>query len=54
MFWFIKQVFITLLSFSGSLTSMTNASNFTTCIYLSNQPCATRTTPTDLNPVEYN
>ena len=54
MFWFIKQVFITLLSFSGSLASMTNASNFTTCICLSNQPCATRTTPTDLNPVEYN
>ena len=31
-----KQVFIGLLSFSGSLVSMVNASNFTTCIYLNN------------------
>ena len=38
MFRLIKQVFIELLSFSGSLPSMDNVSNFTTCISLNNQP----------------
>ena len=44
MFRLIKQVFIALLSFSGSVTSMLNASNFTTCICLDNQPCMIRPT----------
>ena len=33
---------------------MINASNFTTCISLNNQPCMTRTTLVDLNSDEYN
>ena len=36
MFRLIKQVFIALLSFSGSLGSMANVSNFATCISLNN------------------
>ena len=35
MFRLIKQVFFALLSFNGSLASMANVSNFTTCIFLS-------------------
>ena len=46
MFKFIKQVFIVLLSFSGSLA--------TNCVSLNNQLCTTRPTFIDLNPVEYN
>lgn len=42
MFRLIKQVFIGLLSFSGSLTSMVHGSNFTTCISLNYQPCMAR------------
>ena len=42
MFRLIKQVFIALLKFSGSLASMANASNFTTCIIVSYQSCVTR------------
>ena len=44
------QVYLTL----RSLTNMINASNFTTCISLNNQPCMTRTTLVDLNSDEYN
>ena len=38
MFRFIKKVFITLLSFRGSLASMANVSKFTICIFLNNPP----------------
>ena len=38
MFRLIKQVFVALSSFSGSLPSIANVSNFTTCISLNNQP----------------
>ena len=38
----VKQVFIALLSFSGSLT--------TTCKFLNNEPCITRSTLVDLDP----
>ena len=47
-------MFIWLLSFSGSLTSMANVSSPTTCISLNNQPCVARSTLIDLNPDEYN
>ena len=46
MFRLIKQVFIALLSFSGSLT--------TKCVSLNNEPCMIRPTLIDLNPVELN
>ena len=48
MFRLIKQVVISLLSFSESLSSMANVSNFTTYISLNNQPCMTRPTLIDL------
>ena len=35
---------------SGSLASMVNASNVTTCISLNNHPCMTRPTLIDSNP----
>ena len=47
-------MFIWLLSFSGSLTSMANVSSHTACISLNNQPCVARSTLIDLNPDEYN
>ena len=40
---FIKQVFIALLSFTGSLT--------TKSVYLNKEPCMTRPTRIDLNQV---
>ena len=46
MFWLIKQVFIALLSFSGSLP--------TKYVSLSNEPCMVRPTLINLNPVELN
>ena len=49
----IKHVLFTLLSFGGSLSSMVNFSNFTKCIFLTNQPYMTRLTLNDLNPYEY-
>ena len=52
MFRVIKQVFIALLGFSGSLASIANVSNFTRCMSLNNQPCMTRPTLIDLNPDE--
>ena len=54
MFRLIKQEFIALLSFSGSLTTIANISNFKTCISLNNQPLMTRLTLIDLNSDEYN
>ena len=54
-FGFIKQVFVTLASMvHGSLASMSNVSNFTTCISLNNQPCMARPTIIYLNPEECN
>ena len=41
-FGFIKQVFITLLSFSRLLASVTSVPNFTTFISLNDQPCMAR------------
>ena len=38
----------------GSLASMTNVSNFTTCISLNNPPCLIRLTLIDSNSDEYN
>ena len=46
MFSLIKQVFIVLLSFSGSL-----ALSQTKCPFLNDEPCMVRPTLTDLNPV---
>ena len=46
MFWLIKQVFIALLNFSGSLA--------TEYVSLNNKPCMTRPTVINLNPVELN
>ena len=44
MFNIIKAVFVVLLSFSSSLAI--------TCVSLNDEPCITRPTPIDLNPVE--
>ena len=46
MFWFIKQVFIMLSSFGGSLT--------TKCVSLSDEPCMASPTLIDLNPIQLN
>ena len=46
----MKEVFIPLLSFSGSLVSMMNVSNFITCISLNKQPRMARPTLIDLIP----
>ena len=46
MFWFMNQVFVTLLSFSRSLT--------TKCMFLNEESCMTRSTLIDLNPVVLN
>ena len=46
MLWIIKQVFIVLLDFSGSLA--------TKFVSLGNEPYRSRTTSIDLNPVELN
>ena len=43
MFWLFKQVFIRLLSFSGSLA--------TKCMSFNNKPCMIRPSLIDLNPV---
>ena len=51
---FIKEVFITLLTFSGSLAGMVNVSNFKRCTSLNNQPCMARPTLIDLNLDKYN
>ena len=47
-------MFIAFLSFSGSLASMVNASNFATCISYNIQLCMTRPIFIDLNLDEYN
>ena len=54
MFRLIKQVFMSLLSFSGTFASMANVSNITTVMSLNNHQYVTRRTLIDLNPGEYN
>ena len=54
MFGIIKQVLITLSSFSGSLVSMADLFSFTTCVFLNNPPCITKPTLTDISSGEYN
>ena len=44
MFWFIKQKFIALLNFTGSLAI--------TCVSLNSEPCIVRPALIDLNPVK--
>ena len=51
MFGFIKQEFITLLTFSRLLARMVTISDH---LCLSNEPCMTRPTFIDLNPDKYN
>ena len=46
MFRLNKKVFIALLSFCGFLTA--------NCVSLNNEPCMTRSTLIDLDPVELN
>ena len=53
MFVFMKNMFIGLLSFNGSLASMNNVSSHTACISLNNQLCVARPTFIDLNFIEY-
>ena len=52
MFKFINQIFILLLSCSGSLARLAKISDHTKCISLKNQPCLARATLFDLNPKE--
>ena len=47
MFRLIKKVFVALLGFSRSLSSMVNVSNSTTSKYLNNQSCMSRPTVID-------
>ena len=42
MFGFIKNMLIGLLSFSRSLTSIVNSSEYIKCIFLNNQQCITQ------------
>ena len=53
MFEFIKQLFITLASFSRSLPRMTIVSKFATCMSLNIQPCMAIPTLIDLNVDKY-
>lgn len=50
----IKQVFIELLRFRGSLATIANVSDHVKCISLDNQPYMTRPILTNLNPDKYN
>ena len=52
MFSLIKQVFILLLSFSGSLTRVAKVSNRTKCLLLNDEPWTVRSTVIYLNPIE--
>lgn len=47
----VKQVFLVLLSFSGSLANKVNTPNHIKFIFLNNQQCMIQ--PIDLNPSEY-
>ena len=54
MFGLIKKLFITSLSYSGSLAHGNNVTDFTKWTSLNNQPSKTRSILADLNPDEYN
>ena len=47
----VKQVFLVLLSFSGSLANKVNTPNHIKFIFLNNQQCMIQ--PIDLHPNEY-
>ena len=49
----IKQVFIALSSFSGSLVSIISAHDNVKCICLNNQQCMTQPAFVNLHVVEY-
>ena len=49
---FIKQAFVGLLSFSGSLACATKISGCSKCISLNIELCLSKTSPTELNPNE--
>ena len=53
-FGLIKKVFITSLSYSGSLAYVNNVTDFTKWTSLNNRPSTTRSILADLNPDEYN
>ena len=53
MFGIIKQVFIAVLSFSGSLASIVNTPDHIKFISSNNQQCMTQPTLIDLHPNEY-
>ena len=52
MFSLIKQVFIALLSFSGSLACIAKVSEQTICLSLNDEPCMVNPTLINLNSVE--
>ena len=54
MFTLIKQVFIVLLNFSGSLGSIINTPDHAKCISLRNRLCMTQPTLLNLHPNKYN
>ena len=54
MFGLIKKLFITSLSYSGSLAHVNNVTDVTKWTSLNNQPSTTRSILADLNPDEYN
>ena len=54
MFGLIKKLFITSLSYSGSLAHVNNVTDFTKWTSLNNQQSTTRSILADLNPNEYN
>ena len=50
---FIKNMSIGLLSFSRSLTSIVNSSEYTKCIFLNNQQCITQPITINLDCNKY-
>ena len=53
MFGLIKQMFLVLLSFAGSLARIVNTPNHTKCISLYNPQCMTQPTLISLHPNEH-
>ena len=54
MFWLIMQVFISLLYFNKSLSSIDNPPDQVKCISLNNQQCMVQLTLVNLHPNKYN
>ena len=54
MFWLITQVFISLLYFNKSLSSIDNPPDQVKCISLNNQQCMVQLTLVNLHPNKYN